>query len=1006
MPPSSSEETKEDTVYQVLLRSAVPEGDPVLRDFVDALAPKILATFAAVPALGGSGNPPVVPGLEVPAGLATFSAEEYERFNRSNPDQSMSTHVMNGVFAAMTLASRLPASKALSDDERRLWILGYVCHDYTKIYGLKVPAGDLPTIRTLIRRLGDLLDFDAFLPGWAGLLDDVCYLAQNTQTKQDSNLDISSFGPKTNGRTLETMRMLSSIADVLVHVKSPSEVVISPPEHRTAENLREKLMVLFGAERAPRLTYHKLSEVRGLLSNLINNGVMQALEAEGCEPFLFFPNGVVYLLEPGKAPMGDLAAIREAIWQELARILTSDEAVLIKRDGKGLKVAPLVYELMDVDPLLHMGQEAALRINNSRALERIGAARAEREHLATDLRVDHLAEFLGFVKRRIFDELFPKAQGVAEALLSALGLQEENLLQVTQEQSGGVPSGWWVVAAKYVSEHPTMDEDGVMELLDRLTEAVEGFIGARHLRPKETSALGDAFGDYLRRILELDPVLGVERKTAWAEELGQYVQAKATNKSLCSLCSSPYTAEEQAETAVPFVPQQYSNKTRLGSNKVRRGICPICTLEMMLRLVQQRNVSAKGGHSIHQDDKPIYLWIYPTYFFTAETARVVRKFIFELKDLNIFELRRHLAQKDSYSQALLSYKGFLVQSESDHAFGIYRQKYSEHDAASLFGFALHPIGKGATDTDSWTLPTLYAIALPLLLDVKVVASPSFVPLFGSGADFPQTVVLDAPHSFTRYVLGRDRFHVDELPGALERLLRLYDIHVDVFAERTDLHWPQVNALAKDVATDPKYVFYYYDHKKRKEENDTKERSDGWTVDRYMKGYLALGGEKDMGMIGELVDGYAAFYRGGLGSAYGVLKPLSEAVDAIMDSSPDTQREDLILMVGGAVGALMERVWRKQAEGWDPIVMVRSDLPAAQRYELSRQKQAEFARLVADKLFYDYCEGDRGLLRERLNRVRSAARFYYLSKYAGKKAPETLGDETSEDYSTFSEGEQA
>lgn len=1003
---SSSEGQKEDTVYQVLLRGAVPADDAVLGAFVDILAPKILASFAAVPALGGSGNPPVVPGLEVPVGLRTFSSEEYERFNRSNPDQSMSTHVMNGIFAAMTLARRLPTAKALSDEQRKLWILGYICHDYTKIYGLKVSAGDLPTIRSLIGRLGDLLDFDAFLPGWAALLDDICYLAQNTQTKQDSNLDISLFGPKTPVRTLETMRMLSSIADVLVHVKSPSEVVISPPEHRTAENLREKLMVLFGAERAPRLTYHKLSEVRGLLSNLINNGVMQALGAEGCEPFLFFPNGVVYLLEPGNAPQGDLTVIREAIWQELTRVLTSDETVLIKRDGKGLKVAPLVYELMSVDSLLHMGQEAALRINNSRALERIGAERAAREHLATDLRVDHLAEFLGFVKRRIFDELFPKTQGVTEVLLSTLGLQGENLTQVTQEQSGGVPTGWWVVAARYVAAHATMDEDGLAEVLDRITETVTEFIAARHLQPKKSSALSEAFDDYLRRVVELDPLMGMAQKASWAEELGQYVRAKAGNQSLCSLCSSPYGAEEQAETAVPFVPQQYSNKTRLGSSKVRRGICPICTLEMMLRLVQQRNVSTKGGHSIHQDERPIYLWIYPTYFFTAETARVVRKFILELKDLNMFDLRRHLAESDPYSKALLSYEGFLVQSEKDHAYGIYRQRYSEHDAASLFGFALHPIGKGATDTDSWILPTLYALALPLLLDVKVVASPSFIPLFGSGADFPQTVVLDAPHAFTRYVLGQDRFHVDELPAALERLLHLYDIHVDVFAEPTDLHWPQVNALAKDVATDPKYVFYYYDHKKRKEENDTKESLDRWTVDRYMKGYLALGGEKDMGMIGELVDGYAAFYRGGLGSAYGVLKPLNDAVDAIIDSSPDTQKEDLVLMVAGAVGDLMQRVWNGEAEGRDPIVMVHSDLAPAQRYALSRQKQADFARLVVEKLFYEYCEGDRGLLRERINRIRSAARFYYLSKYAGKKSPEASAGETLEENSSFSEGEQA
>jgi CRISPR-associated protein Csc3 len=99
------------------------------------------------------------------------------------------------------------------------------------------------------------------------------------------------------------------------------------------------------------------------------------------------------------------------------------------------------------------------------------------------------------------------------------------------------------------------------------------------------------------------------------------------------------------------------------------------------------------------------------------------------------------------------------------------------------------LGRHPTDTDTWIIPALLAIGIPLLLDVKAVATPSFSPLFSSGADFRETAVLDGPHTFISHIWGRDRFRVDELEEALITLLELYDLHLDVFAEGYDPHWP-------------------------------------------------------------------------------------------------------------------------------------------------------------------------------------------------------------------------
>lgn len=963
-------------LHQELLRRAVPESDKVLTDFVDFIAPKILEYFASVPALGGSGQLPVVPGLEIPAGLQTYTEKDYANFSKL-ADQSMATHLLNGIFAAMRLAEKLPPNKALTEDERRLWILGYVCHDYTKIYGVKVAAADIPVIRELLERLGALLNFEPFLPQWREYLGDVAFLAQNTQTKEGSNLDISLFKVRADKVALDNMRFLSSVADVLVHVKSPSEVVISPPERQTAENIREKMISLFGAQRTPRLTYHKLTEVRGLLSNVVNNAVMEALKTQSCEPFLFFPNGVVYLTDLDTKLSPDAESLRAKIWFSIAEILTSDEEIGVKRSGTGMKVNPAIYELVDFQTLMRIGQKATLGIGNSKAVERFTEEQLRQGNLVTDLRTDRLAEFIIFLKRRIFEELFPKTDGVPEMLLSALGLQGKMTRKETEYQNGGVLLGWWYAAALYLSEHNRMDEYQLAELMDGLRKAAEEFVETKQLTPVVKSTLADSFTNYLQSILEIDgKAIQESGPLSLQKEFSQYLELKARNKPVCSLCSTPYESIQQPETVVLFKPQQYTNKMPLGSSKMPpRGICPICMVEMMLRMVQQR-APGKG----FQDQKPIYFWLYPTYFFTTETAHVVRSYLGQLKDLDFFDLRKYLHTRGFTTSALLEYPGFVVQKDDDHAWGIVRQDYDQHDMSALFSFALRPFGKDTSDTDSWVIPAFYALALPLLLDVKVVVTTSFVPLFGSGADFQETAVLDAPHQFTRYALGKDRFRVNELPEAVIRLLRLYDLHLDVFAETTKLHWPQINALVKGIVTDPNYIFFYYDHKKRKESNQGDFTSSA-TIERYLATYYTLGGQKNMGLIGELVDAYAAFYRGRkLDSAYAVLKPLSEAADAVIDSDPKTEKDDLILLAAGAIGDLMERVWDKKADGWDPIVMVKSDQPYPARIGTSRQKQMDFARLFVEKTFYGYCDGDRGLLRERLNRLRSAARFYYLSKF--------------------------
>ena len=108
-------------------------------------------------------------------------------------------------------------------------------------------------------------------------------------------------------------------------------------------------------------------------------------------------------------------------------------------------------------------------------------------------------------------------------------------------------------------------------------------------------------------------------------ELAQYENAKRTGRgrtAVCSLCSSPFEVTKQQEAAILFAPQVYSNKLPLHGSTAIRDICPICSLEMMLRQLLMNRSNAIGGRFEGRQIR--YLYFYPTYFFSPETLEMFR----------------------------------------------------------------------------------------------------------------------------------------------------------------------------------------------------------------------------------------------------------------------------------------------------------------------------------------------------------------------------------------------
>ena len=139
-----------------------------------------------------------------------------------------------------------------------------------------------------------LCNVEIFFPDFAAYLEDITYLIVNTQQKmgyKSTSTDIWRF--QLPERRLLVLRRLCTYSD---HIQLTSFLlpllIMSEAESRTLTTILAEL-----SDDALVFTYHQLREVRGLLTNVINNGMVQ-LYTGGCEgiwPYLFFSNGVIYI---------------------------------------------------------------------------------------------------------------------------------------------------------------------------------------------------------------------------------------------------------------------------------------------------------------------------------------------------------------------------------------------------------------------------------------------------------------------------------------------------------------------------------------------------------------------------------------------------------------------------------------------------------------------------------------------------------------------------------------
>ena len=978
------------------LQDQLETTDDVSRAFIEHMLPAMMEHYAVCSAKGGDHT------------QHARLDEETKRKFAEKADQSMVSHQLNGIFPVMRLLNILESEHLgrvpFTEVERQVYILSYLMHDVDKIADVR----DVPTkSRTDIERTKDLIaeelrkcNVAAFFPDYAAYLEDIAFLVVNTQEKHGTHLNTFLWQLQLPERRISLLRSLCTYSDRIAYlIASPAGILTDESQRLTSilSELSDNQLVF---------SYHQLREVRGLLTNVINNGLVHLFieGREGIWPYLFFSDGVVYIKRKSLQFALTTEQIVDAVRKQLREICAErvrTTAPGFKFSIQGIAKHPGYYfEFLSLEEYATLlarytisrttNDITAIPMTKLRQMQESGEIAADLPmDFPSDKRAGMVARFLSVIFVTMLGMLDKKQNSlreqVTERVIEHLGLQAYWAQAQTIPNKGGVEYRWFWLGACYLRDHPGITEyEGEGNLLDTFNSTLQFIIklAGEELRKQMPQKYLSHLTSYLDSIVEVPATMRAGGVLPdFQGELARYAGAKSKGRKLiCTLCNSAYPTEEQSDNAVLFQPWVYKNKLSLYAGKNAGGVCAICALELMLRQILQKGQLRLTG-SKFEAMKTKYLAVYPNFFFTAETGAMVQGILDQLQDINFFSVRRQLEGKDIRVSDLLKLDAFAApqkemrpqafnDEETDDGDEVAEQastpdrsylKFQKEQYPGLCFFGMRAV-KDDDDTSTWAMPAFLALALPLVTNTKVVISEMSLPLFSSGRDFRETVIFDAPHPYLDRLLKGKRVRVNQLLTKLRLLASIYRVNLDTYAKQGKPEWKHLSAIARDLDTDPLFLFSYL---RKQQRSDSLYASE---AGQYLHIYEKIL-EEDLGKIQRCVNFYTKFYRGGYQS-HSILKPVDIVAKAIINSPLNIEEDDLLWQIQGELKNWLDRVRSRQATGY--AIFWGKDIDAKEAPAV-----ADFVRGFYQEVFLDYCQGERGILRSRINRFKDGCEAYYI-----------------------------
>jgi CRISPR-associated protein Csc3 len=997
-------------MFQSLFIEAVA-GDSMLEDFAQYVVGKLSDRFA----------------LKAANRSAFFEARETEGIKGLRPfqgDQSLRAHLINGMLPALNIARRLtqwdaPYFETWNAATERLFITGYVLHDFSKIEAVQqilrskgfrdgeAPSEhQIPVLEDIFREWCANLGLDSFLQPVGGVesyLHDLIYIVCNTQ-RVKRTIRAPFLLPKCllDSNIQQVVTELSRFADAIACIAPTPRAVVA---NDTVRKLIAQELAFDDETYQPvaRLVYHHVAENRGLLLNFIHHTVIETLSNEARIPLLYAPSGVVYL-ERHDAPV--MPSVDDLADNIVAHIRKTAGDKLIST-GKGakrgitfLQVDDSYNDFFSLPQMIANSMKLISRyVRTNKTPDRFKAIVDNQwtgwdnvpNHLSTDPqdgRADQIAEWAGFIESQFRDRFNKDTTKIVKWLLEELGiadLENEFLMLKGEAKRGGLRYWWhWGAAHALARKNPPMDAVAVQEWLFELSQKL---IVPQDLptSAQVNQSTWDDLGNYVRQVLTIDDI---KSSTGFAtDELSRYTQAKVKRgAAVCAICGSDYPTRKPAETVVAFQPGVYTQRIRVGANNNKRNLCSICATEQLLRQLFLDNLDT-GSSAEAQRIR--YLSFYPSYFFSPETLRLVQRAYNRMKSLRLSDADfwRVLRQQEDLTDAKFwqRLENFLLRPDGGADETKFKRvlRYNNDAQATFFTVGFRNLDP--TEIESWVLPAFLTFVMAICLDVKVVASDSGVPLLLESAELPETLWFDGAHAAIQTIIQHGRLPIDNVGTALARLTAAYLIHLDTEYAPPNENWQRFTPIVNALCESPLYVFYLLKSQEQDERPITRDK-----IQRYIR-YAELftqAGDKAMSHANELVRLYRGFYRAK--NTNSILRPLSVVSNALLvaDQTLFPDADSLVEVAYGELQRLTLNIIKGRVDGHFPKVV-----------SVPERKQAmrDFSTYFVKQIFVGAFNKDVAAIRgKQLNLLKSACEILYRNAQAQEWAERGKDVDESDD----------
>ena len=640
--------------------------------------------------------------------------------------ESLYTHVVNGVFTLETLRPLLH----LSDNETWVLFTAFTVHDINKALDRKESFGRLATAKNVaseIQRLG-LADF---FPSWRDYLDDITSLVRGHSGHRHVGGE-RWVVKQARGYRLELERV-----NALLHLMRAADVV--DLSHTLEERARKADFLGYlnayladsGYPMQYELFTHRLTEQRGILTNVIHNAVAAELrERYGWIPLLYYPCGIAYLVEKGCAlAVGDdgLARMAQRVACSISNKTVAKFRQFIRPTPAGIKVdakclelgVPFEDILREIYNIIQRRTPDPAQLDaKARDWAQRGFEQAQAEFPEIAASVEEALDGTEFLVSEDVDRLRQ-----AELVRSYYIFLNEHFQDVIDDPWGriyillGLPKARYPFYAYFharwarayvLSCDLALSEEEIYQRIEADGTALmdEGEAG-------EDSKV-TLFDDYLS-CYALFSQDGRE-VVNFGDHLAHYVASKHRQ---CVYCSGPFptakwmTADVRSDVTV----QTFSNRLRGGPGEPKKYICAVCQLQFLLE---------KLNYPMVRGEKTMYLHLFPYSFLTEPfiqgLSATVQRITSEDTAVQALNLR-HRESMRAYLEGKMVPPTFRARTAKDRPqpYGLYLPRYAD-TVGNLLIFPINPAG--GNDTQRFLFALWNALILQRHFGVKVLLSNS------------------------------------------------------------------------------------------------------------------------------------------------------------------------------------------------------------------------------------------------------------------------------------------